>query len=106
MPRSPLANQLQDIASVVSEASRRDVPTEQVIAERASYSASRRDFLKLSTATMAAIAFQPLTRGLAAAAPRIAVVGAGLAGLTAAYRLKQAGYPSTVFEAADRVGGR
>ena len=106
MPRSPLANQLQDIASVVSEASRRDVPTEQVIAERASYSASRRDFLKLSTAALTAIAFQPLTRGLAAAAPRIAVVGAGLAGLTAAYRLKQAGYPSTVFEASDRVGGR
>ena len=77
MPRSPLANQLQDIASVVSEASRRDVPTEQVIAERASYSASRRDFLKLSTAALAAIAFQPLTRGLSAAAPRIAVVGAG-----------------------------
>lgn len=106
MPRSPLANQLRDIASVVSEASRRDVSTEQVIAERDSYFASRRDFLKLSTAALAAIAFQPLASGFAAAAPRIAVVGAGLAGLAAAYRLKQAGYSSTVFEAADRVGGR
>jgi monoamine oxidase len=42
----------------------------------------------------------------AAAAPRIVVVGAGLAGLTCAYRLKQAGYVAQVFEAADRVGGR
>ena len=42
----------------------------------------------------------------AAADPRIVVVGAGLAGLTCAYRLKQAGYVAQVYEAADRVGGR
>jgi monoamine oxidase len=38
--------------------------------------------------------------------PRIAIVGAGLAGLTCAYRLHQAGVASQVFEARDRVGGR
>lgn len=38
--------------------------------------------------------------------PRIVIVGAGLAGLTCAYRLKQAGISSVVYEAADRVGGR
>jgi monoamine oxidase len=41
-----------------------------------------------------------------AAAPRIVVVGAGLAGLTAAYRLKQAGYIAQVYEASNRIGGR
>ncbi len=35
-----------------------------------------------------------------------AVVGAGIAGLTAAYRLEQAGWQTTVFEAADHPGGR
>jgi protoporphyrinogen/coproporphyrinogen III oxidase len=36
----------------------------------------------------------------------VAVIGAGLAGLTAAYRLRQRGFDVTVFEARDRVGGR
>jgi monoamine oxidase len=38
--------------------------------------------------------------------PQVVVVGAGLAGLTAAYRLNQAGISVRVFEARDRVGGR
>ncbi len=36
----------------------------------------------------------------------VAVIGAGLAGLTAAYRLQQRGFDVTVFETRDRVGGR
>jgi monoamine oxidase len=37
---------------------------------------------------------------------RVAVVGAGLAGLTAAYRLQQAGVYADVYEASTRIGGR
>ena len=37
---------------------------------------------------------------------QIAVIGAGMAGLSAAYRLKRAGFEPTVFERHDRVGGR
>ena len=40
------------------------------------------------------------------ASTRIAVIGAGLSGLTAGYRLKQAGLDVKVFEARRRAGGR
>lgn len=38
--------------------------------------------------------------------PQIAIVGAGIAGLTAALTLQDAGLACAVYEAADRVGGR
>lgn len=39
-------------------------------------------------------------------APSVAVVGAGLCGLTAAHRLAQAGWKATVFESTGAAGGR
>jgi monoamine oxidase len=38
--------------------------------------------------------------------PKVAVVGAGLAGLACTYELKRAGRPATLYEASDRIGGR
>lgn len=42
----------------------------------------------------------------AAGSPKIVVVGAGLAGLSAAYDLRNAGYTAEIHEASTRVGGR
>ncbi|GAA2098950.1 flavin monoamine oxidase family protein [Actinomadura alba] len=56
------------------------------------------------------VPFQPLQpsdfrlRGRAAA--KVVILGAGVAGLAAAYELGKAGYDCTVLEAQDRVGGR
>ena len=41
-----------------------------------------------------------------AAAPRIAIVGAGIGGLVAALSLQDAGVPCEVFESSGRIGGR
>jgi monoamine oxidase len=95
MARTPLARTLQRAVA--------DAAPEE--------GATRKEFLRKASAVGAAAAgtaafgrWLPVAN--AATTPRIAVVGAGLAGLTVAYRLKQAGYTAQVYEASDRVGGR
>lgn len=56
--------------------------------------------------TPQAFAGPPDTSGAPGNGKRVAVLGAGVAGLTAAYRLAQAGSVVTVFEASNRLGGR
>src|SRR5262245_44781039 len=106
MARTPLAGKLQDVFSVVDESARTGIPVERVRARRQE-AISRRGFLFGAGAVAAAgIALQGGMRPASEAQPSIVVVGAGLAGLSAAYQLKKAGYTSQVYEASDRVGGR
>ncbi len=53
-----------------------------------------------------ASAFPRLVSARGSGLPRVIVVGAGMAGLNAAYQLKKAGVEATVFEARRRLGGR
>ncbi|KAG8082474.1 hypothetical protein GUJ93_ZPchr0014g46870 [Zizania palustris] len=46
------------------------------------------------------------SRSASAPARSVAIVGAGVSGLAAAYRLRKRGVQVTVFEAADRAGGK
>jgi monoamine oxidase len=77
----------------------------------------RRTFLAQTAGTVAttwtvaaAARAEPSTASMQAAAPntsrQVLVLGAGLAGLAAAYELKKAGYGVTVIEARTRPGGR
>jgi monoamine oxidase len=85
MPRTPLASRLQSLAVEAHM--------------------TRRQFVGAAgAATLAAATWTPRAR--AAAAPRIVIVGAGLAGLACAYRLKQAGVTAALHEASGRTGGR
>lgn len=108
MARTPLARGLGEAVSIVAEAAARNVEVEQVREERL---ITRRRLLRDAGALgIAAAGVSTLGRfaapARAATAPSIVVVGAGLAGLSAAHRLKQAGYNAQVYEASSRVGGR
>ncbi len=81
MARTPLASRVQDLAL------------------------SRRQFIGAAGAAAVSVAaWTPRAR--AATGSKIVVVGGGLAGLTCAYRLKQAGVTTELHEASDRLGGR
>lgn len=78
--------------------------------ERNHYSKSRRKFLtdtsKLIALSGVSSLYKACAPANAATQPTIAIVGAGIAGLHAAYILKQAGYESYVYEGSGRIGGR
>jgi len=105
MARTRLAGQLREAASVARESFERGVDVDHVLEERRT---TRRELLRDAGAlALGAGAFGRFASAARAAQPpRVVVVGAGLAGLTAAYRLRQAGCVAAVHEGSDRVGGR
>ena len=101
MARTPLFSRLQDLYRDFAE---RDTTGQPVVRSPAA-STSRRDFLKIAAAGTAGALAWP-ARPLAGPAPRIAIVGGGIAGLNAALALQDAGFSSTIYEAASRVASR
>jgi monoamine oxidase len=95
MARTPLAQAVEQAAARMQDEEHRT---------------TRRGLLKGAGAAVAGATVLGSLAGTARAArgatPRIAVIGAGLAGLTSAYRLQQAGYAADIYEASSRIGGR
>ena len=94
MARTPLAQRVEDALA-------------EVAAERT----TRRELVKRTAAAGVALAGAGTMGRFARAAygatqPSIAIIGAGLAGLTCGYRLKQAGLTAQIYEASGRIGGR
>jgi monoamine oxidase len=68
---------------------------------------TRRELLRRTAGIAAAVPlFARADPAVGATRPRIAIVGGGIAGLTAALTLADRGVPSTVYEASQRLGGR
>src|SRR3569833_556816 len=116
MPRSNMLSRLLHALRVAQYAEQHKLSTidaQERLAELAYrktlFHRDRRDFLKTmagaAVITAGALAFPQLA--LAKRPPRIAIVGAGFAGLACAYHLRKHGYPAVLFEAnAKRIGGR
>jgi monoamine oxidase len=70
---------------------------------------NRRELLKAAGLTLGAAFVSGRVRaatGGRSSAPRIGIVGAGIGGLVATLTLQDAGFPSELFEASRRIGGR
>ena len=106
MARTPLLSKFLRLVDDFEEADRSGRSVEAVQEERRKLSLSRRDFLKVTGATLGAAAFGGALGAFAAQTPRIAIIGGGISGLNAALTLQDAGIASTVYEASGRVGGR
>jgi monoamine oxidase len=66
---------------------------------------SRRAFIKAGGALISASLLRSL-RSAPQSSARVAIIGAGISGLTAALTLGDQGIPSVIFESSDRIGGR
>lgn len=113
MARSPLFSRVARALRLARAADHHHVSTAEAL-ERAEVALSRRALLRGAAGLAAASAVagcavddppDAVASGARADA-RIVVVGAGLAGLTAAWRLAERGFDPVVYDALGRVGGR
>ncbi len=116
MAKSALMAMLRHASIIAQKSMATGIPADELLGmltdRTSNFPISRRGLLRGGLATGAAVAAATFTReGEGAFAQRqgrspILVVGAGIAGLTAAYRLRQGGVRADIIEATNRVGGR
>ncbi|HJU65369.1 MAG TPA: FAD-dependent oxidoreductase [Gemmatimonadaceae bacterium] len=111
MARSPLFSLVRRSLQLASESGRRDVPADEIgQLERERSMISRRRFVATTATAAAAVALEGcgirrLPAPISGMEP-VLIIGGGIAGLTAGYRLRQAGIPVRIIEAQQRSGGR
>ncbi len=112
MARTPLFSFVRRSLLLADQASRPgaapvDEAIDRLLEEEAA--SSRRQFLKTAAGAVAVASTPDLFSVFAkdtSSRPKTAIVGAGIAGLNCAYKLRKAGVPVEVFEASSRIGGR
>ena len=108
MPHTAMFERLVHAFRLAGESVSTGRPIEAIQEQQARDRMSRRSFLGAGAVAGVALTGLPdvVRRLRIITAPRIAIVGAGLAGLTCAYRLRRAGVIATVYEGNTRLGGR
>jgi len=106
MARSSVLHRLRRAYAMLRQARLQNRSIDDIQNLAAQASLSRRQFLQGSLLAGATLGLRPQWRAASASDARILVVGAGIAGLTVAYRLQQAGLGVDLVDASQRVGGR
>lgn len=115
MAHSPLFSALRRSLHLARLANRaQGQAVAELVAQRNERILSRRKFLRQCAATAALSAgtslgtgcLLPRRPGAGGRSPKVVIVGAGVAGLNAAYQLRRSGIRATVYEASARTGGR
>ncbi|HHP7244143.1 MAG TPA: FAD-dependent oxidoreductase [Elainellaceae cyanobacterium] len=113
MSRTILTNLLQNAYRITQISTKYNISTDDAQGRLADQ-ISRRKFLQGSLALTAGLGIQAIAPSIPPVSrfqtmetdSKVLIVGAGIAGLIAAYRLHQAGVPVDIVEATSRIGGR
>lgn len=108
MGRTPLFHLLQRAACIARASLHDPAPLDEFIGqgEALRIDRARRRLLQAAGAGALLAGCRALPKPAIPTGEEVVVIGAGIAGLTAAWRLRQQGVRVRVFEAAGRVGGR
>ncbi len=113
MAKTVLFSQLQKLLAVARFARRREMPAREALEFlRRGTGPTRRELIAGATIAGAGLALgcgrvRSLLPGKLGGADReVAIIVGGIAGLTCAWRLAQAGVAARIYEAQDRIGGR
>ena len=111
--KTPLFSTLRKAFQMAISAERRQTSSEEVVQRNEEFRRSRRKFLENMGKTALIGSLTPrliLPKGSGffsrALAPRIAIVGGGIAGLNALHTLKKSGLNASIYESSNRTGGR
>ena len=106
--KTPLFSSLRRLIDIAGNSGFKSTPSDEVLPIlNEKRVLSRRELLKGIGGTAALFAFSGFPRfPKKNTAAKIAIIGAGIAGLNAAYRLKKAGIMANIYEADNRIGGR
>ncbi|MBL7829167.1 MAG: FAD-dependent oxidoreductase [Saprospiraceae bacterium] len=107
--KTPLLGTLRKAFQMALEAEKRQTDAKEIVEEQEALRRSRRRFMQ-NTGKAAAIGgllpgslIQTFQRGIM---PKIAIIGGGVAGLSALHTLKKNGLEATIYESSNRMGGR
>lgn len=114
--KSPLFSSLRNALSLALRAEREGLDAAEVIGQQRENRLNRRKFLenagKVALGSMLLPTLAPKTLSgnrlffSGQAAPKIVIVGGGIAGLNALHTLRKQGLEATIYEATNRLGGR